>query len=102
MSPSPRHDEAQERLRRAFLTLTTPEEVGRFLEDLMTPGEVDDFVLRLEVARLLYRGETYEQVIAGTGVSSATISRIRRFLFRGAGGYAMVLDRLGEHGTVPR
>lgn len=101
MNPSHQHDEAEQRLRRAFLTLSTPGEVGQFLEDLMTPGEVNDFVLRLEVARLLYRGETYERVIAETGVSSATISRIRRFLFRGAGGYALVLDRLGESGSAP-
>jgi TrpR-related protein YerC/YecD len=85
-----------ELLYRAFTQLRTPDEARRFLEDILTIGELDDLVQRLAVARLLYEGQTYEEVMRRTGVSNTTISRVRRALFHGAGGYALVLERLGD------
>ncbi len=49
---------------------------------------------RIAVARALQEGATYEQAAAQTGASSATISRVRRALFLGSGGYEMVLRRI--------
>ena len=48
------------------------------------------------VARMLADGQSYQQTIAETGASSATISRVKRCLDYGAGGYKTVLDRLRE------
>jgi TrpR-related protein YerC/YecD len=83
-----------DRLCRALLTLRTVEECYRFLEDLCTIAEVRALAARLEVARLLAGGRTYEEIERRTGASSATISRVRRFLHYGADGYRMVLARL--------
>jgi TrpR-related protein YerC/YecD len=85
---------------RAVLQLRTVEECYRFFEDLCTIGEVNAFAQRFAVARMLYQGKTYEEIAARTGASSATISRVRRFLTYGADGYALVLKRLGYAGPV--
>jgi len=85
-----------DRLCRALLTLKTVEECYRLLEDLCTVNEVKALAARLEVARLLDAGLTYEEIARRTGASSATISRVRRFLEYGADGYRLVLDRLSR------
>lgn len=81
---------------RALLTLRTPEEGRALLVDLLTLGEASDLALRLKVARMLAHGSTYEEVASATGASTATISRIRRFVEHGAGGYRTVIARLDE------
>ena len=47
---------------------------------------------RLEVAKLLRKGVTYQEIVRETGASSATISRVNRALIYGADGYIRVLD----------
>ncbi len=79
---------------RAILQLRTVEECYRFFEDLCTVGELKDLAQRFAVARMLADGKTYQQIAGTTGASSATISRVRRFLTYGADGYTLVLDRM--------
>jgi TrpR-related protein YerC/YecD len=79
---------------RAVLQLRTVEECYRFFEDLCTIGELKALAQRFAVARMLADGRTYDQIAERTGASSATVSRVRRFLTYGADGYALVLDRL--------
>ena len=81
---------------RAILTLKTVEECYHFFEDLLTIGEIHALAARLEVARLLAAGMTYDEIARRTGASSATISRVRRFLEYGADGYRIVLQRLNR------
>lgn len=84
---------------RGVLQLRTVEECYRFFEDLCTIGEVQALAQRFAVARMLDQGKTYEEIAARTGASSATISRVRRFLTYGADGYALILERMGHAGT---
>jgi TrpR-related protein YerC/YecD len=49
---------------------------------------------RFEVAVLLDQGSIYSDVLEKTGVSSATVSRVKRSLNYGSGGYRTVLDRM--------
>lgn len=88
-------------LMEAFLGLRDLDECRAFLGDLMTIGEVTDFALRLKVARLLAHGATYERVAHETGASTATISRIRRFVEHGSGGYRSVVGRLDHPDATP-
>ena len=81
-------------LYQALLTLKTPEECYAFLEDLCTVSELQAMEQRFEVARLLDQGDIYSDVLEKTGVSSATVSRVKRCLNYGAGGYRQVLDRM--------
>ena len=85
-----------DRLFAAILSLRTPEECYRFFEDLCTVGEIQALGQRLQVAELLHAGATYEEISERTGMSSATISRIKRFLQYGADGYQLVLSRLAD------
>lgn len=89
-----RGDPHVERLFAAVLTLRDRDECARFFEDLCTVGEVRAMAMRLYAAQLLRGGATYQEVAARTGMSSATISRIKRFLEYGADGYRLVLERL--------
>jgi TrpR-related protein YerC/YecD len=45
---------------------------------------------------MLGKGNTYNQIEAETGASTATISRVKRCLNYGNEGYKMALDRLGR------
>ncbi len=90
-----------DRLFEAILTLESLEDCYRLFEDLCTVGEVQALAQRLEVAEMLTAGATYEEISARTGMSSATISRIKRFVAYGADGYRLVLERLGAKPSAP-
>ena len=87
-------DALTEKLCEAFLTLETVEEMYAFLEDVATIGEIKALAQRLEVARLLNENKTYPQIALQTGASTATISRVKKFLDYGANGYQIVLERM--------
>ena len=94
-----KHTEQIDQLFRSFLSLKDLEECYRYFEDLCTVKEVLTFAQRLEVAKMLADGQSYQQTIAKTGASSATISRVKRCLDYGDGGYGVVLARLPEQET---
>ncbi len=85
-----------DRLFRAILSLRNEEECYRFFEDLCTVGEIRALAQRFRVAEMLYQGWTYEAIAEKTGMSSATISRIKRFLEYGADGYRIAIKRLQD------
>ena len=80
----------------AFAKLNTPEEVCAFLEDVASIAEIKSMAQRLEVARLLSESKKYPEVVRATGASTATISRVKKCLEYGAGGYQSVLKQ-SEH-----
>ncbi len=83
-----------DKLFEAILTLKTVEECYRFFEDLATIGEIKALAQRLEVAKMLDAGMTYEDIVAATGASTATISRVKKCLHYGADGYRIALERV--------
>ena len=92
-----RHDALTDELFRSILALKSVEECYQYFEDLCTNKEVRDFGQRLEVARMLDRGSSYKKVTVATGVSSATVGRVKRCLDYGTGGYRLILRRLEEN-----
>ncbi|MBS3909290.1 MAG: helix-turn-helix domain-containing protein [Actinobacteria bacterium] len=78
----------------AILKLKTKEEAYKFFEDLSTIAEIKSMAQRWAVARKLDAGETYIDIATETGASTATISRVKRYLEYGADGYRLVLDRM--------
>ena len=78
----------------AFLKLINVDEAKRFLRDLMTLGEIEEFSNRLEAARLLTKDTQYNTIIERTGLSSTTIARISKWLRGPLGGYRLVLNKL--------
>jgi len=87
-------DGLADQLCEAVLVLRDREECYQFFEDVCTIGEMKAMAQRLEVARMLAAGYTYDEIVARTHASTATISRVKRCLDYGADGYKVVLERL--------
>ena len=65
--------------------LQTPEDCAALFDDLCTIKEIEKMAERVEAAKLLMEGNTYNQVIAQTDISSATLSRVSRCVQYGKG-----------------
>ena len=65
----------------------------RFFQDLCSITELRAIEQRFDVARLLYEGKVYTDIVETTGASSATISRVNRALKYGDNG---LLDAFEE------
>jgi len=89
-------DQYLDELFKAVLSLKNVDECYRFFEDLLTVNEIKSMAQRLAVARLLSEGRTYEEISSKTGASTATISRVKKFLEYGSDGYRLVLNRSQE------
>ena len=94
MTNPKRLDACSDQLCQAVLALETVDECYRFFEDICTVSELKALSQRLEVARMLQDGHTYDDIVARTGASTATISRVKRCLNYGADGYKLILTRL--------
>lgn len=80
----------------ALLAPKNADEMARFLRDLMTQQEIEEFAKRFEAARMLSRNVQYAAIIEKTGLSSATVARIAKWLRGSLGGYRLVLDRISS------
>lgn len=58
----------------------------RFFRDLCSITELQAMEQRFDVAKLLYDGKVYTDIVDSTGASSATISRVNRALRYGENG----------------
>lgn len=90
------HTESTKEFFKALLLLKTEEECSNFFDDICTVKELQDISQRLEVARMLDKGKSYQSVSKETGASTATISRVNRCLVYGSGGYKTMLERLNS------
>lgn len=78
----------------AFLSLKSAGEMRRFLRDILTESEIEEFTKRLLTAELLSKKVPYSTIETQTGLSSTTVARVARWLKKGAGGYKLVLSRI--------
>ncbi|MBR4866479.1 MAG: hypothetical protein IKU11_07305 [Clostridia bacterium] len=90
------HNKDTDRLFQAILTLKSIEECDQFFDDICTIQEVLTIAQRLKTAELLKKGANYQEINRETGMSTTTISRVRRSLDYGSGGYDMVISRMEE------
>ncbi len=84
----------------AILSLKTIEECDAFFNDVCTIQELEAFKQRLEVAVLLKKGLIYSDINKITSASTATISRVSKYLNYGDGGYSIVIDRMKDNENV--
>ncbi len=68
------------------------EDCRALLEDLCTYKELENMAERLYAAKLLIAGNTYNQVMAQSNISSATLSRVSRCVQYGKG-YSKLLKK---------
>ncbi len=78
----------------AFLTLKSPAEAQAFLRDLMTEKEIDEFAKRLKAAQMLSDNTSYLEIESATGLSSATVARVSKWLNGKEQGYKTVLTKM--------
>ena len=83
-----------EAMYQAILSLETVDECIKFFDDLCTVTELMALEQRYQVAVCLHNGMIYNDILAETGASSATISRVNRSLQYGADGYAVAFERM--------
>ena len=93
---NPRRNETIDALFDAIISLETREECYDFFEDLCTVKEISDMAQRLEAAKLLLDGSTYEQIVKTVEISTDTISRINRCIQYGTGGYRQTIEKVRE------
>lgn len=94
-------EKSMEYLYEAILCLKTKEECAAFLDDLCTSLELKALSQRMLVAKMLTEKKIYNNIVATTGASTATISRVNRTLnskYSGEG-YRVVFERLKESGA---
>lgn len=85
-----------DRLMEGILCLKNKGEAYEFFQDLCTINEMESLCQRFEVAGMLRKDETYQEIVEKTGASTATISRVKRALNYGTDGYDLILERLEE------
>ena len=71
-------------------------EARAFLGDVMTQKEIEECSNRWKAAKMLYFGVPYSKISCETGMSSATIAKIKRILREGMGGLQLMLTKLEE------
>ena len=94
------HTPEMERLYRTILDLKTEGECASFFEDICTIKELQDIAQRLEVAFMLHEGKNYQEICTLTGASTATISRVKKCLVYGSGGYRKAVADAEKRGDL--
>ena len=76
----------------AIVSLENREQCQELFDDLCTRKEIEKMAERLFAAKLLLEGNTYNQVIAQSDISSATLSRVSRCVQYGKGYSRLLKD----------
>jgi len=74
--------------------LDDPESIERFLQDLLTPAEIQALTERWSIVRMLAAGMTQREVALALDVSVTTVTRGNRQLQHGAGGFTQAITLL--------
>lgn len=86
-------DENTDFLFECIMKLESVDDCYAFFEDLCTIPEIKAMAQRAAVAKLLNEKTVYNDIVEKTGASTATISRVKRSLAYGAGGYDIVFNK---------
>lgn len=81
----------------AVLHLKNRGEARRFFRDLLTEEEIAEFSNRWKVAQMLSKKVPYSKIEKEVGMSSTTIARVSKWLFKGMNGYQLIINRLNHH-----
>ena len=73
--------------------LKNREEVKNFFKDLLSLSEVVMISRRIQAAKMLLAGETYEAISRKLKMSTVTVSQIEKWLNNGFGGYKEIIRR---------
>src|SRR3989338_10389899 len=80
----------------AFTLMDSKEDIKLLFKDLFTHTEYKMFAKRLEIARRLLAGQTYEEISNELKVTNHTISTISNILQRDGGGLKIAHQKLSD------
>ncbi|MBQ4072923.1 MAG: TrpR-related protein YerC/YecD [Clostridia bacterium] len=72
-------------LYKVMASISMEEDMENFLNDLCTCKEIESMAQRVKAAKMLLKGETYDEIIKKTNISSATLSRVSKCVKYGKG-----------------
>ena len=78
-------EEKISRLYQLIASMETEADCKALFSDLCTEKEIEKMAERVYAAQLLMEGKTYNQVMAQSNISSATLSRVSRSVQYGQG-----------------
>lgn len=64
----------------AFASITDPEEMEKFFDEVLTAKEVDDITMRWQVLKGIHEGESQRKIAAKHGMSLCKITRGSKIL----------------------
>ena len=85
-----------EYLYKSAADIESPEEAVNFFRFLCTEKEVQLMAQRLYVAKLLSENRVYTDIVAQTGASSATVSRVKRAMANDKEYFEHLLSKVDE------
>lgn len=77
-------------------SITDEKQMGKLLQDFLTPQELEDLVLRWEIIKLLHQGLPQREIAKELGVAIGTVSRGARELKYGHNGFVQLLKSLED------
>lgn len=77
----------------ALGTLRSPVEMAQFIKDLLSEHEISMLARRLQIAKLLHQGLTYQEIRETLRVGDGTIIRVQTWMQLFGDGYRTVLER---------
>lgn len=92
LSPQQRQQALLE-LCRALVMVTKLDEAAKLLGDLLSDQEVEMIAKRLQIAKLLLKGDKYDIIRGKLKVSDATIARVNLWIQQAGEGFRMVMKR---------
>ncbi len=84
-----------------FAEFGLPEKGCAFIQDLLTESEVTMFARRIEIARRLLRGLSFEEIMLELHVGRRTVAAVDRWLDGKLHGYRAELCPAGRRGGAP-
>lgn len=78
---------------RAFSKVRTAAEAEIFLEDILTPQELESLALRIQIIKQLMKGRPHRDIAKSLGISISKVTRGSRALQYGTGGFSLILKR---------
>lgn len=80
-------------LYRAFSKVRTPAEAEIFLEDILTPQELESLALRVQIIKQLMKGRSHREIAKLLGISISKVTRGSHVVQYGTGGFKLILKR---------
>ncbi|MBU1326750.1 helix-turn-helix domain-containing protein [Patescibacteria group bacterium] len=95
--PTPKMNELFDVIRE----IQSKEEAVNFFRDLLTLSELTEFANRWQMVKLLCSRVSYADIAKKLSVSTATVTRVARWLKKGRGGYAAIASRVFDDRPNP-